>query len=1358
MSWQTEYDLKQKLIKSAGKLEASLYCEANKEKVHDTSTYKISLAGNPNSCALKIGNQTYRGLVDSGASLSLLGLNVYKSLKQKPKITNHFVNLQSVNGESLEVKGRVNLDFELNGTKLNHDFYLVKNMNRNLILGHDFVTKNGVRLYFDLACLRVNNTFVPLIEDIHIASIVRSQASVTLKPNTSYIIKGKIKSNPQIPTSRLYQVLSADKGFISEEPGLSISDGLIKLNRSRIIPVQINNTTGRTYRLKRGCVIGKLEQIAEENLVTFESYSKKQENYQKQTSYSNSEISEELNCPTEYRNQILNLISRNRDLLAKKDSDLTQTNTVEMKIPTGTHPPIQQRPYRTPLNSRKIIDQAVSDMLETGIIERSRSSWAFPVVIVEKKDGSSRFCVDYRKLNKITKPIAQPIPLIDDIINRLSGAKYFTSLDLKSGYWQVKMADIDKDKTAFTCHKGLFNFKVMPFGLSQAPAIFTELMNVVLSGLEDFATSYLDDVLIWSSSLEDHMTHIQQVLDRFRQHNLRLKLKKCSFLQTETVHLGFVISKDGVKPDLRKVEAIRNMPSPTCVREVRAFMGSIGYYRRFLPNFSEIAEPLIALTRKNARFRWSDNAQKAFDFLKESLTVIPLLAYPILGLEYKLYTDASGHCVGAVLTQDCVDENNETVERPIYFLSHKLSPTQCRYSTVERECFAIKYALDRLNTYLHGAKFTIFTDHKPLKYLLESPMQNKRVQQWALSIAGYNCYIQYIAGKDNTIADLLSRLPDNNENIHHESISEESMLDISDKSYEVNAINSNEFNPSKFVSCNFKENDHLEKPDSLGYDMIAEQARDPELSQLKAQIEQGQANRCLQRKHIILEGILYYLSNPDENPIIRLYVPNHLTERVIRQFHEIIHLGVDKTFDAIRDKYYWPNLYKQVYDHVSKCVPCQTRNLKKVKAPLTEVDTPPYPFAKIALDLVGPLPKTLSNNVYILTAIDWFSGFVEAWPLPDKKADGIAHLLLDEIFPRYGCPLQVVTDNGSEFVNGTLRKVFEGLNIQHVRTTPYSPWSNGKCERSHRALIDVISKKMQDNNHTWDLYLNQALAAIRFSISETTKFSPFFLLFQRDPVFPIDNLLKPRRRYYGDDIIEKGLEQTHKAFVMVHKRQKQARRKQAKYANKNSKDVEFKIGDPVYFKNHIRVKVGQKWKPYYRIIEKKTPVTFTLKDQLTGETVPAHAQHIGHADIDEWEIPKNQANKRFRRANFVIPPSESESEKDSASSGSETESQSQRLVQKYKQVRSDSEDEMKIPLAELARRLKHDKSSTDNTQSNLSDSSSDDEAVSRSIDHEQSMDIGHIRALGTRRKKLRKTASSDKSKLKNLLKVISDVL
>ena len=282
----------------------------------------------------------------------------------------------------------------------------------------------------------------------------------------------------------------------------------------------------------------------------------------------------------------------------------------------------------------------------------------------------------------------------------------------------------------------------MPFGLCNAPSVFTELMTEVLNGLDDFATSYLDGVLIWSNSLSEHLSHIRQVFDRFRQHNLKLKLKKCNFQQEETTHLGFVISKQGVKPDENKVKAIRSLPPPTYVREVRGFIGSVSWYRRYIPNFSNIAEPLIRLTRKHARLKWDQECQAAFEYLKENLTIIPLLAFPDCSLPYRVYTDASADTIGAMLSQEqeeIDEEGNSTgrmVEKPIYFLSHKLSPTQCRYSTIERECYAIYYTLQKLHTYLHNANFEIFCDHQPLKYLLESPMMNKRVQMWALTIQG----------------------------------------------------------------------------------------------------------------------------------------------------------------------------------------------------------------------------------------------------------------------------------------------------------------------------------------------------------------------------------------------------------------------------------------------------------------------------------------------------------------------------------------------------------------------------------------------------------------------------------------------
>ena len=642
-------------------------------------------------------------------------------------------------------------------------------------------------------------------------------------------------------------------------------------------------------------------------------------------------------------------------------------------------------------------------------------------MIVDKKDGSKRFCVDFRKLNQVTKKNSYPLPVIDDILALLGKAKYFTSLDLKSGYWQVLMNESDKEKTAFACHRGLFEFNVMPFGLSNAPAVFQELMSVVLQGLGDFAIAYLDDILVFSPTLEDHLQHLDTIFDRLRKHDLKLKLKKCNFLESETNYLGFIIGKDGIKPDPKKVEAIRSLPIPTCVREVRSFIGLSSYYRRFIPNFSEIAEPIIALTKKHAHYKWSAKHDEAFQYLKDSLSVVPLLAYPDTNKPYTLYTDASGTCIGACLTQSCdVAEDiipNVSNEKPIYYLSHKLSKTQCKWSTVEKEAYAIHFALQKLDHYLHGAQFVIKTDHKPLKYLLESPMQNKKIQLWALSMAGYNCTIEYIAGTTNTCADLLSRRPDEPGHCQEENLTEELDLDVNDNTFQVDVINSNEFEPKKFASCDVPFDDSLVKPDDClpGLDMISEQNKDDELLELKTILVHGEPSKEVQHRYLVVDNVVYYLTDPDCDTVLRLYVPKHLRALVVKQYHDDNgHMGVQKTFDCIRQKYFWPNLFKELYQYVSSCTVCQTRSLQKIRQPLQETDIPPYPMAKLSLDLSGPYPKTMSGNKYIIAFVDWFSGWPEAFTVPDKTADTVAHLLIEEIFPRFGCPLQIVTDNGSK--------------------------------------------------------------------------------------------------------------------------------------------------------------------------------------------------------------------------------------------------------------------------------------------------------------------------------------------------------
>ena len=603
----------------------------------------------------------------------------------------------------------------------------------------------------------------------------------------------------------------------------------------------------------------------------------------------------------------------------------------------------------------------------------------------------------------------------------------------------MQLEEDSKEKTAFACHRGLFQFNVMPFGLSNAPAVFQELMNIVLQGCEEFAMAYLDDVLIFSKNPEEHLRHIETIFERIRQHGLKLKLKKCAFFKEETEYLGFVISKDGVKPDPKKVEAIRDLPEPKNVREIRGFIGMCSYYRRFVPNFSKIAEPLIDLTKKYARFKWTSECQTAFDFLKESLTVVPLLAYPDTNKPYVLYTDASNNCIGACLTQKTDDEE----EKPIYFLSHKLSQTQTRWSTVEKEGFAIYYALQKLDHYLHNAKFTIKTDHKPLKYILDSPMQNKKIQLWALSIAGYNTQVEYIKGKENHCADLLSRIPfkkgEKEELQQSKSTPEDEELDIDDRSLEIGAINSNEINPRDFASSHVDPPGDVIKPDidlPEDFNMVEEQQKDEEIGKLKNRMNKGTATKAEQTHYFETEdGLLYYLSQPDsEDPRLRLYIPQEMENIVIKQYHDQLgHMALDKTYDSMRLKYFFPNMYRKLNSYIEKCVTCQTASAKKPRPPLQETDIPPYPFAKMALDLSGPYPTTMSGNRYIVSFIDIYSGWPEAYAVPDKAADRIVHLILEEIFPRFGCPLEIVSDNGTENVNRKVQETLDAMNIHHIK-------------------------------------------------------------------------------------------------------------------------------------------------------------------------------------------------------------------------------------------------------------------------------------------------------------------------------------
>lgn len=1259
--------------------------------------YVVNLAGSPSSILVKLKGQRYRALVDTGADISLIHSRVYNQVKKTVRLEASDISLQTVNGEPLRFRGKVTIPLQIGKEKVSHTFLVVDGISRNVLLGRDFCQKNKVRLYYDLQRIRINGAYIPLEDDGHVTSQVYSAKQVTLRPNESVLFRGRIRHGA-VTSDNTYQMTAADRGMIADEPGLIVERTLTKIRNRNNVPVLITNTTKKSVTLPRGKVVGRLERLTAEETATIREV-KMTKGETKSRSWASDDteewVEQEMNVDPHHHDVIKGLILQDVDLFARTDSDLGVTQTVSMKIDTGDHSPIKLKAYRAPLNKREAIDRAVEDMMKAGIIRRSRSPWAFPLVVVEKKDNTKRVCVDYRQLNKVTKQNSYPLPRIDEILDRLGTAKYFSTVDLKSGYFQVPIDEDDRQKTAFTCHRGLYEFNRCPFGLSCAPAIFMELMNIVLEGLEEIAIPYLDDIIILGATEEAHLANLKTVFQRLREHGLKMKLRKCFFFQTEVQYLGFIVCRDGVKPDPDKVSAIRELAAPSNVREVRGLIGMCSYYRRFIPNFSEIAAPLIELTKKHARFRWSGECQTAFDFIKESLTVVPFLAYPDPGKPYTLYTDASDTCIGACLTQE---ENGE--ERPIHFLSHRLSKTQAKWSTVEKEAYAIFYALQKMDHYLHGAVFTVKTDHKPLKYLLDSPLKNQKIQRWALTIAGYGgCTIEYIEGNLNAVADLMSRAP-KPKGAHQAEGESEVEIDVSDNTFQVSVINSN-----RLPSENRKSSDPVALLPEDGpsktldtastLDMVLEQGKDAEVAQLRSRLESGEATDAEKANYVMLEQLVYFLSNYGEEPVLRLWVPAHLQGDVLRQFHENCgHFGIDRTYDAIKGKYFWPNLFRDITAYVNTCVPCQSRSGQKARVPIGEMEVPTYPFQKVSIDISGPYPTTLSGNRYILAFVCHYSGWPEAYPLPDKSAQSVAHIFLEKIFPRFGCPQEVVTDNGTENVNAVMKEVFEVLNVHHIKTSIYRPQANSKVERFHATLHQVLSKKLKDSKNTWDLFLNQALAAIRFHKNGSAKFSPFFLLYNRDVVLPIDNLLKPRRKYMGEDHHKIALENQHKYFVMVHQNIKRAQKRRERYANRDAKPVEIQVGDAVLYRNHVKGKLDNNWLPYYKVTKQKTPLTFTIWNQITGESKNVHAEHIRPAPVDEWVVPEapEPSKGRSMRSRYVETPS---SEGELSTDGSESEGEDQygrALPDWYRQERDDSDEEEDIPLPELAKRLggKHD--------------------------------------------------------------------
>ncbi len=872
-----------------------------------------------------------------------------------------------------------------------------------------------------------------------------------------------------------------------------------------------------------------------------------------------------------------------------REGDLAPAHAPPMEIQTMPGKIVRKRPYRTALAKRAVVEQEIEKMLKMNIIRPSHSSWSSPITLVPKKDGTIRFCVDYRALNEITIKDRYPLPLIQDIFDTLNGSAIYSTLDLRSGYWQLPMAANSIEKTAFVCHCGQFEFLRMPFGLTNAPAVFQRVMTSVLSQfIGKFAMVYLDDVIIFSKTEEEHISHLRQVFDAFEKAGLTLKESKCHFGKSSLDLLGFVVSKDGVAAQPSKTSAISELSSPMDVSELRSFLGMSSYYRQLVPGFAAIAEPLYQLTRKNVAWHWGESQQSAFESLKSALVTSPVMAYPNTSKPYILYTDACDYAVGAILCQ----EDDEGVERPIQYLSQQLSPTQRRYAVIEKEAFAVVYALKKLRPYLLGSEFVIFTDHKPLLSFFTGEIANTKIQRWAILLAEYGAPIKYRPGPNNVRADMLSR--------------------IKSRSTETAVIDAD----AEWVTPQ-QVKEHLPPivpvlADDLCMDTV-----------LMAQIEEFNAERDLAReedsRYCLIDNILYSISRPQFNvpSYPRLVLPSMFRCQVIKRCHvEVGHQSLFKTMARVQETYVWPGMKKDVREWISKCGLCQVHTKRKEKVSMGEMPIAHAPGQYVGIDLIGPLvPSRYSGARYIMTCIDHYDGWAEAYPLIRKTNEAVWERLRNEYIPRFSVPEVIITDQGSEFKGNEFKQWLEGMGIEHRRTTPYHPQSNGRSERFNGTLKRILRKLVNGDRADWEDQLGAALTAYRISTSTVTGHSPFMLRYVHPPRYPLTRMMgdDPSRTFENRLALQAELMQ--RVAQATEDSRQHNRNRLARQANAQ----DLQVGDKVILKAREPLSLTAQW-DYGFIVTKTNGKAITILHPTTGVKQVVNRDQLRLVDPDiAWD-------------------------------------------------------------------------------------------------------------------------------------------
>ena len=1147
-----------------------------------------------NQLQIRMGDFQVWALIDSGANISVMSVEMANKIRYSCPQSERpdFTMVKGVGGEVHRVTEKLTVRFWINSVAVHQTFHVIDG-HQSVILGMDFLQSQSAVVDFGTNQLKIRGGNVNLTHPAIRSSLARTISSM--------IVPAKSEMTVPVRCSKQYcnaQLLLKPTGQ-SELSGIAVTPTLVYVNGSKTY-CRVINSTHTTVRLPSHFTLAHAQVVPGSDISSI--WEPDTEDICSVEQVADIEVDIENDNVTETdRLALVKFLEGNRHVFAKNKSELGFSSIITHTIDTQGAKAVTQRFYRTSPEKRAEIDRQVEENLELGLVEPSTSEWRSPVVLVKKADGGWRLCCDYRKLNAVTRPQSFPLPRLEDVWDAIGEKKatIFSTLDFSNSFHQLGMDPQSAHKTAFLTQNGQFQWNVLPYGLVNSPVTFTRAMHEILrEHLFKTCIIYVDDIIVYSRNMKEHMGHLKEIFKCIAKAGLRLKPSKCRFAAKEVKYLGHILSGDGVRPNPEKTAIVDNFPVPKNEKQVRSFLGLTNYYKRFIRDYSKVAAPMFALLRKEVPFVWGSTCQKAFDYLKTRLAESPILMYPDMAEHFYLTTDASSSGLAYILSQK--DESGG--DHAIAYGGRALRGPETRYTVSELEYLAIKEGIEAYHPYLADKPFTVYTDHKPLKYATKFRPDGGRLGRWALFLQNYNFTTQYKTGKSNSNADSLSRIP----------IAEPSQDDTAQQADSHPTVELCSIEPLDMVRM--QRQCPLIRPFyQFHHDDIL--PKDNKLANIICRT---------QDKYIIDEdGLLYHITFPGnrrkpEMMIKQLVVPKCQQHAVITSHHDNLmgggHQGIDRTFASISLRAYWPGMYKTIEEYVKSCGTCQkVKHQNRKPALLT-----PMPIASVFerwhMDFLC-MKATPEGYKYILLLVDSFSRWCEAIPTKCQDAKTVAEILYKEIFTRYGTPKEIVSDLGRQFTSKLVRALCELGGAKQKFTSPYHPQCNATCERMNSFIIQSVRAYCDSDQNDWPSKLPGIMMAYRSTpATRSTGLSPYQLVFGRIMVTPSDVDLLPKKS------LPEAVQQHLNNLVTSLKVFKEVAEDNVKINQERYKTVhdrkatnkQFHMGDKVLMSNPA-VPVGlvpKLFPPYkgpYRIIDVGPNNTYRLEDG--GGKVLTHLIH-----------------------------------------------------------------------------------------------------------------------------------------------------